>query len=226
MKPYEPQPADILCFSGRGWTSWAIKTFTHWPWDQPKISHVSVVAHTSQELIEKLAAFTRLVKIPEERISGWQEQLLMFESTTLNDRPCEITGQMIKGVQAHKPLDRIEAYDGDVYYCRLTRPYRAKFESNGRQRRLSIGCLARIGDAYNGRGAALSGTHLTLRLRDHFWAWSKTDRTRLFCSQYLASVLSPIDLFPIDDPRKWNPARLLKKLVSSGVYKPPKRVEI
>lgn len=226
MSDYEPQPADIICFSGRGCTSLAIKAFTHWPWEQPKISHVSVIAHTSQELMEKLAQYTRLVKIPPGRIATWRERLLLFESTTLADVPCAISGQAIKGVQSHDPLGRIAAYDGDAYYCRLTQPYKSKFESNGRQRRLSIGCLSRIGDQYNGKGAALSGTHLSLRMRDYLWAWSKSDRNRLFCSQYVASVLSPIDLFPIEDPRNWNPSRLMKRLISSGVYTPPQRIEI
>src|SRR5689334_4950102 len=38
--------------------------------------------------------------------------LLLCESTTLNTEPCCIKGEKINGVQAHKVIERIRAYNG------------------------------------------------------------------------------------------------------------------
>ncbi len=96
-------PGDLLFFSGRGFISAVIKAFTCWPWDwfRPSwrcVSHVGICA-------------------------AYNGELYLFESTTLCDQPCAITGKKRAGVQAHKPEDRIASYDGHVFHAKTGQKY-------------------------------------------------------------------------------------------------------
>lgn len=203
------QPASLLAFSGRGAVSMGIKLATC-----SEISHVGCVALVPRWQIQQLAA-AGLVAVPEERLDAWHDQHLLFESTTLADAPCAITGRAIKGVQAHDPAARVAAYQGRVWLYRLTDPWQRDFDDR-RSARLTGHLLASIGQQYDGRGAILSGT----RMVKHFWAWRRVDRSSLFCSEYLARVLQHVGLFPISNASKVTPGSLIRLLVDAEVYGP------
>ena len=101
----EFEPGDLLLFAGRGLESRWIAAVTCSPaqllagqW----FSHVGICARD-----------------PHGRV-------LLWESTTLCDLPCEITGRKIHGVQAHLPCDRLAHYDGAAWRLRLARARHAE----------------------------------------------------------------------------------------------------
>ena len=207
--PAQWQSADVLAFSGDSTISLGIKIGSCSP-----ISHVAAIGWTPKWQLRSLAA-TGVLRIAEERVRNWCDQPLLYESTTIADMPCEITGQCIQGVQAHRPIQRIQSYQGRVWLYRLTPAWQRDL-SEQRQTRLTGHLLARIGQQYDGRGAILSGT----RVIKHFWAWRRVDRSSLFCSEYLASVLQHVGLFPITNASKVTPGGLIKRLVEAEVYSP------
>ena len=85
------QPGDIFAFSGNGFISSGIKLFTHSP-----ISHVGIVLETK-------------LSIYDDPQPGRIIQLI--ESTTLNGR---------KGVQINRLSERLENYDGEVWWTPLS----------------------------------------------------------------------------------------------------------
>ena len=201
--------ADLLAFSGRSLVSLSIKVGTCSP-----ISHVAAIAWTPGWQLRSLAA-GGVIKLPAHRFRQWNDRHLLYESTTLSEEPCQITGQRIQGVQAHPPVERIARYDGRVRLYRLTPAWRHEFTVE-KATRLTGHLLARIGQHYDGRGAILAGT----RVVKHFWAWRLVDRSSLFCSEYLAAVLQHVGLFPISNASKVTPASLVKLLVEAEVYEP------
>jgi len=205
------QTGDIVAFSGRGRTSLTIQLATC-----SSVSHVGCVAAVPAWQLRDLAG-CRVVDVAAEQLATWDEAPLLFESTTLSDLPCAITGKLIQGVQAHRPGDRVQSYLGSIWRYRLTDAWRETFLALDGPRRLTGHLLARIGTQYDGRGAILAGT----RVVKHWWAWSKADRSSLFCSEYLASVLQHVGLFPISNASQITPAGLIRTLVAAEVYGPP-----
>jgi hypothetical protein len=205
------QTGDILAFSGEGRTSLTIRLATC-----SAVSHVGCVSLVPAWQLRDLAG-CRVVDVAAERLATWHEQPLLFESTTLVDLPCAITGRVIEGVQAHAPQERVERYNGRVWRYRLTDAWRETFLEVDGPRRLTGHLLARIGTQYDGRGAILAGT----RIIKHWWAWSRADRSSLFCSEYLASVLQHVGLFPISNASQMTPASLIRTLVADEIYGQP-----
>ncbi len=207
--PVRWQAGDVLAFSGRGAVSMGIKLGTC-----SAISHVAVVGWTPGWQLRNVAA-SGVVRIPEDRLADWKNQYLLYESTTLATAPCEITGRVITGVQAHEPNSRVARYRGRVWLYRMTAAWRRDF-TPARGTRLTGHLLARIGQQYDGSGAILAGT----RVVKHLWAWRKVDRSSLFCSEYLAAVLQHVGLFPISNASKVTPASLIRDLIAAEVYSP------
>ena len=209
------QTGDILAFSGRGQISLTIRLATC-----SAISHVGCVAEIPAWQLKDLAG-CRVIDIDPDRLSRWHTQPLLFESTTLAGAPCAITRKQIEGVQAHRPEERIAGYDGRVWRYSLTPEWRATFQQVDGPRRLAGHLLARIGTQYDGRGAILSGT----RVVKHWWAWSRADRSSLFCSEYLSGVLQHVGLFPISNASKITPGGLIRTLVDAEVYAPQELIK-
>jgi len=205
------QTGDILAFSGHGRTSLTIRVATC-----SAVSHVGCVATVPAWQLRDLVG-CRVVDVAAERLARWNSTPLLFESTTLVDLPCAITGRTIQGVQAHEPAERVQVYDGRVWRYRLTNAWRETFLAHDGPRRLTGHLLAKIGTQYDGRGAILAGT----RLVKHWWAWTRTDRSSLFCSEYLAGVLQHVGLFPISNASQVTPASLIRTLVAAEVYGQP-----
>ena len=204
---------DLLAFSGDGPISWGIKVGTCSP-----ISHIGGIAFITREQLRTQRAIDPTL-ISERMFNRWNGKHLLFESTTLADSPDLLTGRTIKGVQSHLPDYRVGNYKGTVELFRLTDQYRERFDREGSTERLSVAALRMLGREYDGRGAIRSGSMLANRVR-HFWAWRKSDRSSLFCSEYWASILQAVDLLPISDSSKYTPGGLFRLLVRSAVYRP------
>jgi len=175
---------DVVGFSGRSWLSAGINLATYgiplWG-----ISHVGIMAHADDG------------------------QLLIFESTSLDDLPCEISGKIFTGTQAHKLDDILRVYKGRVYHYPLYRPlYSAEDE------RLTQFLMDTIHTPYDMMGAMRSaGVGLS-------WFESlfrPQDLSTIFCSEWLASALSTIGVFPTSNASRWNPNKLTRYLRWNGV---------
>jgi hypothetical protein len=192
LTPQVYQPGDLLLFSGRGFISRAVKGFTCCPchWFRPSwrcVSHVGILA-------------------------DWYGKTLLIESTTLVDEPCEITGKVNKGMQAHFPKPRIA---GDSGYVFLAKPNidRMGFTArhSGSLRRFLVRAL---GAQYDELGAIESALFPT-----------NADLSRVFCSEVVAGALMDIGRLPLDNPGVYTPTRLIRELVRIGTYMTPVRVK-
>jgi len=213
---YEPQPADVVCFSGRSRISQGIKLATC-----SDITHVGTVAHIERWQLRKAAMES---EVAVQNVNGFKNQMLLFESTTLNSAPCLITGKAIDGVQAHDPMQRIKDYDGQVWFYRLTPAWRNRFHHGTGPADLGDYLLSKIGRPYDSFEALESGSNILQYLSPWRWianlfACSRENYTeRLFCSEYVAGALRLVGLYPLGSVSKVSPARLIKMLIASEIY--------
>jgi hypothetical protein len=140
-----------------------------------------------------------------------------IESTTLCRHPCAILGEKISGVQAHLPEERIDDYvshGGHVDLYRLSPIDRlSKTESQLLTRILVRHFIGRR-VTYDTGGALLSGTRIFKRTR----LLPGADLNELFCSELAAKVLMRLGRMNRDNPTKFNPACLLRRLVRQGTF--------
>jgi hypothetical protein len=178
------EPGDLLIFYGEGLTSRVIEWFTFGP------SHVGIVCPHGDE------------------------GPLLFESTTLCDEPCILTGKVQKGVQAHRPLSRIFNYPGAVEQLRLTPAWRLSHQEVDLLHRWLLHVAA---EPYDLRGALVSGTRL--------FKWTALmpypDLDSLFCSELCAAALMRLHRMPLSNPNLFNPASLVREVRRCGTYTAP-----
>ncbi len=210
-------PGDIIVFSGRGPISALVKLATCSPH-----SHVGIVARVSRATLllgPFMGTAGRHWAADEQLLRDWQTRLLLFESTTLSDAPCEITGEKINGVQAHDPASLVEGFKGRVYRMRLQPAWHRKLGSVG-AKRLAGELLSHIGTSYDIPGSVLSATRILKRLCPSRAA----DRSEMVCVEYVASALlrvldmsgSPLRLRL--KPGQMTPGQFVRRLHGSGVY--------
>lgn len=147
-----------------------------------------------------------------------------WESTTLCSQPCLELQIPVSGVQVHAIEDRVEAYvrgGGRVDMYRLNDVDQldmVEVEALEEWLRRHF-----AGRSYDFRGAAISGTRVWSRLR---WIFvSNGGLESLFCSEMLAALL--MRLSRLDRARKpgwYNPGRLMRRLVRTGVYRLVERI--
>ena len=184
------KPGDIIGFSGVGATGDIINIGT---WGIPRwnICHVGIVG---------------------EAQDGRQ---LLFESTTLDDLPCEISGEKFNGTQAHN-LDTVcKGYRGKVWHYPLYRPL-YDFE----RKRLTEFLMGTIHIPYDKMKAIRAGNGLWLLesvLRE-------TDLHHIFCSDWVAAAHTCIGLWPTTNSGSWNPNRLVRYLRAKGLLYRPRRM--
>lgn len=187
---------DIAACYGRGPDAAVIRLATAWPIAPRGLrlgpSHVAIMAETSGR------------------------GLLWFESTSLCQRPCVLTGEQRAGTQAHWPNNRIFDYTrngGRVDIYRLL-PFWELLPGESRE----LGDLLRIAVdlrlRYDLPGALLSGTRV-LKFSRFFYA----DLESVFCSELVAAVLQKLHLLAIQNPMRFSPASLMRSLVRTGVYR-------
>ena len=181
------EPGDLLIFYGRDFASRAIEWATRGP------SHVGIVCPHHD-------------KGP-----------LLFESTTLCDEACALTGRSVRGVQAHDPVSRIERYRGDAALLRLTPAWRL---SRHETAKLHDWLMHVASEPYDLRGALLSGTRL--------FKWTALmpypDLGSLFCSELCAAALMRLHRMPLENPSAYSPASLVRELRRCGTYAAPQNV--
>jgi len=140
---------------------------------------------------------------------------MIYESTTLSQRPCVFSGKRTKGVQAHEPVSRIRSYHGRVYHYRL----------NGKLSKLQRTVLGRylyrqLGTPYDALGAFRS-RDLGLGTVEKWLIKRPENLNSLFCSEYLAAALKMSCIWEPKNASRWNPNRLVRVLVREGIYQPP-----
>ena len=185
-------PGDLVLFAGQGFESRWIALVTCRPLELLLgrwFSHIGVCARDQQG------------------------RVLLFESTTLCDLPCEIQHRKMCGTQAHLPAERIASYAGNAWRLRLAE---RETLSEPESRRLSDFLLSEIGRPYDYAGAMISATW---RLRLSSWLYPTLKR--LFCSYYVMAALKDIGKVDKDlNPRAFNPARVARDLQTWGSYQP------
>jgi hypothetical protein len=183
---------DVVGFSGRSWLSAAVNVATYgiplWG-----ISHVGIMA-----------------KAPDGRP-------LIFESTSLEDLPCEISHENFTGTQAHRLDDILRAYKGRAYHYPLYRPlYPVEDE------RLTEFLMETIHVPYDAMGAFRSaGIGLS-------WIESlfrEQSLQTIFCSEWVAAAYAVTGLHATDHVSRWNPNRLTRHLRRHGILCKPRRLK-
>ena len=139
---------DVIGFSGKGRASNIIKAGTFCD-----ISHVGMVYKTLGD------------------------RVVIMESTSLNDiADCE-TGEFIKGVQKQYLSDRLDTYDGQVYWYPLNKPIENDIAM--------IGWLADV----HGKKVPYDTVQAICSALDILVPDNKEDFTRLFCSEMVCRAL-------------------------------------
>lgn len=142
-----------------------------------------------------------------------QGRLYLFESTTLDNLPCEIMGKPIKGTQAHTLAKVVEAYQGKVWHYPL---YRELYPSEAA--RLNQFLVQSLGKPYDSLGAMRSVSWVESLFRHQ-------DLASIFCSEWLAAALATIGLCPTDNASRWNPNRLVRRLRRREIVLKPLRLK-
>src|SRR5262249_55067699 len=142
------------------------------------------------------------VKFNDRRTTSANAALL-FESTTLCDVPCALTGKRRAGVQAHDPAARVAGYDGRVALLRLAPAWRLNKDETALLHKWLMHVAS---EPYDLCGALLSGTRL--------FKWTALmpypDLGSLFCSELCAAALMRLYRMPLANPSLYNPASLVR----------------
>ncbi|HUY37088.1 MAG TPA: hypothetical protein VMV69_30515 [Pirellulales bacterium] len=188
----EFMPADLLVFAGAGFESRCIAWMSCRPWQLLQgqwFSHIGICAR------------------------GPAGNVLLFESTTLCELPCEVLQRKVHGTQAHEPSRRIDEYQGKVWRLRLA-PRETLTDSESA--RLSDFLVANLGTPYDYDGALISGTFALRRCR--MFA-SRADV--FFCSDLVLAALKDVRRVDHDlNPRSFSPGRVVRDLTYWGTYQP------
>jgi hypothetical protein len=188
----EIKAGDIIGFSGRSWISAAINVATYgiplWG-----ISHVGIMANA-----------------PDGR-------LLIFESTSLENLPCEISHENFNGTQAHVLDDVLRVYDGKAWHYPL---YRSLYEYE--DKRLTDFLMATIHTPYDAMGAFRSAGVGLSGIESLF---HPSNLHMIFCSEWVAAAYAVIGLRPTDNVGRWNPNRLCRNLRWHEILCKPRRLK-
>jgi len=191
VSPVDLKAGDVIGFSGNSWISGLINIGTYGipGWG---ISHVRIMAHADDG------------------------RMLLFESTTLENMPCEISGECFNGTQAHDLGKILKAYDGKLWHYPLYRPL---YENE--DKRLTKFLMATIHTPYDAMGAFRSaGVGLS-------WVEScfrEQDLHMIFCSEWVAAAYADIGILPTVDAARWNPNHLCRTLRRRELVFKPRRL--
>jgi hypothetical protein len=139
---------------------------------------------------------------------------LLYESTTLCDLPCELTGKLVRGVQGHTPEKRISAYAGSVYRM----PLRVQLDA-ALSNLLTATALRDFppGTPYDLVGAIGSGP----RLKHWRWLVPYPDLASIFCSALCARLLQCVNRMNWHDPTCYSPADVVRTQLRAAVHGKP-----
>jgi hypothetical protein len=212
------EPGDLLIFYGHDLSSRVIEWATRGP------SHVGIVCphaldgRSTESRNRKREAMPDAGGLATIVPEGGPASALLFESTTLCDEPCVLTGKRVSGVQAHEPASRIAGYPGDVARLRLMPAWRL----SRREVELLHNWLMHVAsEPYDLRGALISGTR--------FFKWTALmpypDLGSLFCSELCAAALMRLHRLPLSNPSLYNPASLVREVRRCGTYGAPQAIK-
>ena len=204
---------DILGFSGDSWWSAGINIATYgFPWWS--LSHVGIIAEIPEDCLwpgfdyEVHWNFRSWPPAPGTKV--------LFESTRSCSLPCIFQNEIVRGVQGHKPADRIAEYRGKVWrypMCRELRPLESE--------RLTHFLLSHLGRNYDALGAFRAGGIGFSWLESRF---RPEDLTSLFCSEYVAAAQKHIRLLH-GSASRWSPNLLVRKERREGLLLKPRRMK-
>ena len=186
----EFKTGDIISFSGFGRKSVIVNLVTFgWPfwW----ASHVGIIGE-------------------------YKGEQLLFESTTLSNLPCVVTGKPFKGVQAVRLPERVKTYNGRVYHYPIYRPLFG-MEAD----RLNEFLLESIGTPYDLTGGMRSATHGLSWLEARF---KGEDLNFIFCSELCAAAHARIGLLQTTSASRWNPNRFIRYERRTGILRRSRRL--
>lgn len=171
---------DVIAFSGANYISDMVNLAT---WGIPRwgVSHVGIVADV--------------------------DRLLLFESTTLDEVPCEIMQTSFSGTQAH--VLNFDRYKGRVWHYPL---YRTLYKRESE--RLSSFLLGILQTPYDELGA----------LRSARPVFRGQDLSSIFCSELVAAAFAKVGILPTN-ASKWNPNRLIRSLRRREILCKPVRIK-
>jgi len=190
--PVVIKPGDVIGFSGVGMTGDIINIGT---WGIPRwnLCHVGIIGEAQDD------------------------KLLLFESTTLDDLPCEISGEKFNGTQAHSLATVCKGYGGKVWHYPLYRPL-YDFE----RKRLTEFLMGTIHVPYDKMKALRATDLLGVSLLES--CLRETDLHQIFCSDWVAAAHAYIGLWPTTNSGAWNPNKLVRYLRSKGILCKPRRL--
>lgn len=146
----------------------------------------------------------------------WDE-MLIYESTSLGRGPCARTGrQNPKGVQAHYVSEFLSSGD-TVWHYPLSREL-----YDHEVFRLSQYLESCLGRGYDFAGAGrTAGGPLSYALTTLFGG---DKQEYLFCSELVAAAWKEVGVFQTKNPGAWNPNRLVRVGLRSGLLKPGNQI--
>jgi hypothetical protein len=160
---------DLISFSGKGTVSNIIKAGTN-----SDISHVAMVY----------------------RIFDETDRVLIIESTSLVEIEDAVHGELIKGVQIQYLSNRVDSYEGQIYWHKL-RTSISEARQAAMYAWLTTQHLKRI--KYDPVGAVRSGIDIFDYILE-----SKPDYEKLFCSEMVAKAYEIAGLY-IGNPSEQTP---------------------
>jgi len=190
--PDEIKAGDIVGFSGDSWISALVNIATYglpfW-----SLSHVGILGHADDG------------------------RLLLFESTQLDGLPCEITGEVFLGTQAHQLEHVVEVYEGKVWRYPL---YRALYSAE--DERLTDLLMSIIHTPYDKLGA-IRAAGVGLSFVESLL--HPDNLNSIFCSELVAAAYADIGLWATANVARWSPNLLARCLRSGGVLRKPRRLK-
>jgi len=183
---------DVVGFSGDNWISALVNVATYgvpfW-----SLSHCGIMAYAADG------------------------RLMLFESTQLDDLPCEITGKVFHGTQAHELEHVVRVYKGKVWQYPL---FRSLYPAE--DQRLTEFLMSVLHTPYDQMGAMRSaGIGLS-------WIESlfrEQDLASIFCSEMVAAAYSTVGLCATDNVSRWSPNRLVCRLRRRRILLRPRRLK-
>jgi len=205
QQAYEPQAGDVFACWGRDLVSVGISIETS-----------SLLGPRAFRWAPSHVAIACPRWYPNQKTCYW------WESTTLSKRPCLEADAPVSGCQVHPIEGRLQDYvfaGGRVAVYRLTQ-FDALSREETKQLRDMLGQV--IGDpgepvrqpvTYDTAGALCSGTRIVRR----FSLW-RNQLDTLFCSELLAAVLQRLGRMCRENPARFTPAELMRRLITAGTY--------
>jgi len=192
LKNVELKPGDVIGFSGTSAVSDLINVVTY---GIPRfgLSHVGIMG---------------------EATDG---RLLLWESTTLDPLPCEISGKVFNGSQAHLLPDVLKGYSGKMWVYPL---YRDLYDAENK--RLTEYLMDTVGLPYDQMGAMRSaGIGLS-------WVESLLPAhaiENVYCSEWVSEALEHIGVCPAANFNRYSPNRLIRRLHKVSIVCHPMRLK-